>query len=96
MGDLREPEGYREFNSRKSLSSHLMVSEASQQMGWTLGISLSSRQHVTLEMMQCVFTGLGLNSPGNLPLMVKLNREGHITFWNGFQQNRLLRITSPH
>lgn len=100
--DCRELAGNKEHNCRRGLSSHLEVSEKSHQQSWTCGLFTYWQQHIVLDVMhqslilQTLSAGMGFHSTGNLPLMVRLKREGHATFWNGSQQNRQLRITSPY
>jgi len=65
-------------------------------------ISLTNKQQVALEMachsliLQNSPAGMRLHSPVNLPLMTRLNREGHTMFWSGSQQNEQPGVTSPH
>lgn len=82
MDDFRELETRGSTTTEKvSLLTSCFQKHLIKSVG-PLDILLTSRQYVTLKMMQYIFSGMRLHSLGDLPLMVRLNREGHTTFWN--------------
>lgn len=82
MDDFREPETRGSTTTEKvSLLISCSQKHLTKSVG-PLGILLTSRQYVTLEMMQYIFPGMKLHSLADLLLMVRLNREGHTTFWS--------------